>query len=190
MKPSMICLLAMLPAVLSPLHAQDFDQARATAEAREAVKSFATALKAELVGAMKVGGPENALEVCNLEAMPITEHWSNVQGADISRISLKNRNPQNVPNEWQKPLLEAFDERAAGGEDIAPMASVSVVEVDGKKQFRFVKAVPTEGACLACHGQSLSAGVQSKLDKLYPDDKATGYLPGQVRGAIVVVKDY
>jgi len=53
-----------------------------------------------------------------------------------------------------------------------------------------MKAVPTEGVCLACHGQNISPEVQTKLNELYPDDKATGYSLGQVRGAIVVIKDY
>ena len=70
------------------------------------------------------------------------------------------------------------------------MASVSMVESDGKKQLRYMKAVPTEGACLACHGTQLSEDVRAGLKEMYPDDRATGYNIGEVRGAIVVVKDY
>ncbi|MEM7257940.1 MAG: DUF3365 domain-containing protein, partial [Pseudomonadota bacterium] len=154
------------------------------------VKAFGAALKTELVAAMQDGGPTAALSVCNVEAMPITSRLGNERNAAVSRASLNNRNPDNVPSEWQKLVLEDFDKRAANGEDIVPMASVSVVDNNGKKQLRFMKAVPTEGVCLACHGQQIAPDVQASLDNLYPEDKATGYSAGQVRGAIVVVKDY
>jgi len=190
MKTVTLMLALSLAISSSSLHSQEFDQQKAVAEVKEIVKSFGGALKSELVAAMQKGGPENALNVCNVEAMPITAQAATEHNALVSRVSLKNRNPDNVPNDWQRTVLEDFDARAADGEDVAPMASVSVVDVDGKKQMRFMKAIPTEGACLACHGQQLSAEVQSRLDSLYPEDKATGYSLGQVRGAIVVVKDY
>jgi hypothetical protein len=174
----------------SALHAQDFDKKQAAADAKQVVQGFAKSLKSELLAAMQKGGPEHALGVCNIEAMPITAKAGSANDSMVSRVSLKNRNPDNVPNDWQREILEQFDARAADGEDIAPMASVTVADVDGKKQLRFMKAVPTEAPCLACHGQTLSAEVQSKLDELYPEDKATGYSLGDVRGAIVVIKDY
>ena len=87
-------------------------------------------------------------------------------------------------------MLEEFNAGAADGEDIVAMASVDVVDPVNKKQFRFMKAVPTEGACLLCHGAEIAPEVQAKLDEHYPEDKATGYSLGDVRGAIVVIKDF
>jgi hypothetical protein len=42
--------------------------------------------------------------------------------------------------------------------------------------------------CVACHGQpkQLAPGVQARLSRDYPHDKATGYLPGQLRGALSI----
>lgn len=170
---------------------EEFNKKAAVDEAKMITKSFAGSLQQELQAAMKAGGPINALEVCNTEAMPITATMSEKHNAMISRVSLKNRNPGNTPNDWQKTALEQFDQRIADGESPEKMASVSVVELDnGKRQLRFMKAVPTGGVCLACHGQAIDSGVQAKLDELYPDDKATGYSAGEVRGAVVVIKDY
>lgn len=171
-------------------HAEKFDKEAAIAEAKATTKAFGGALKKELIAAMQAGGPVNALGVCNTEAMPITAKSAEEHGANVFRVSLKNRNPNNVPNEWQAMALADFDKRAAAGEDIATMAAVDVIDMDGKKQLRFMKALPTEGACLACHGQQVGPDVQAKLDELYPEDKATGYSLGEVRGAIVVIKDY
>ena len=190
MKFVALSIALLLPTFAPSLQAEEFDKQKAIADARAATKAFAGSLKTELIAAMQAGGPVNALGVCNLEAMPITTRVGESQNAQISRVSLKNRNPDNAPNDWQSTVLEDFDTRAANGEDIATMASVSVVDVSGKKQLRFMKAVPTEGACLACHGQTISTEVTTKLNELYPQDKATGYTPGQVRGAIVVVKEY
>lgn len=161
----------------------------AVKEAKTITKAFAGALKKELMKAMKAGGPINALEVCNTEAMTITKQAAIDHNAMVTRVSLKNRNPANVPNEWQKLVLEDFDARAAKGEDIKSMAFKKIVEEDGKKTLRFMKAVPAEAVCLGCHGTNIDMKLQTKLTELYPDDKATGYSEGQVRGAVVVIKE-
>lgn len=183
-------LTIILLLLLSLTNAQAFDKKAAVTEAKAITKTFAGTLKKELQSAMKAGGPINALEVCNTKALPITAQVAKDKGAKISRVSLKNRNPINVPNDWQRKILEDFDARAANGEDIVKMGSAMVVDNNGKKQLRFMKALPTGAVCLSCHGEKLSDPVQAKLDALYPDDKATGYNLGQVRGAIVVIKDY
>ncbi len=179
-----------LPILLLTINVQAFDKKSAVNEAKEITKTFAGSLKKELQSAMKSGGPIKALEVCNTKALPITTQVAKEKGAQISRVSLKNRNPENVPSDWQKTVLEEFDARAAKGEDVVKMGSAMVIENDGKKQLRFMKALPTGGVCLTCHGEKLADPVQAKLNELYPDDKATGYSLGQVRGAIVVIKDY
>ncbi len=157
--------------------------------AKKITKDFVTSLKGELKKAMQAGGPVNALSVCHTKAIPITNEVAARHGVVLSRVSLKNRNPNNVPNDWQKPVLEEFDARAANGEDPKTMAFATIAEVDGKKQFRFMKAMPVGEVCLKCHGTELKPEVQAKLKELYPDDKATGYSLGQVRGAVVIVKD-
>ncbi len=165
------------------------EKKEAVKEAQMITKAFGGALKKELKKAMKAGGPINALDVCKTEAMPITKQAAIDHNALVTRVSLKNRNPENIPNEWQKLVLEDFDARAAKGEDVKKMGFSKIVEEDGKKTLRFMKAVPTGGACLDCHGTEIDADVQAKLKELYPDDKAVGYKKGQVRGAVVVIKE-
>jgi len=165
------------------------DKKAAVGEAKKITMAFGGALKKELKAAMKEGGPINALEVCNTKADPIAEEKAKEFNATISRVSLKNRNPNNVPNEWQKMVLEDFDARAAKGEDVKKMGFADIVEHDGKKQLRFMKALPVAEVCTKCHGSSIDAKVQAKITELYPEDKATGYSLGQVRGAVVILKD-
>ncbi len=162
---------------------------REVASARKITKDFVGSLKGELKKAIQEGGPVNALSVCHTRAIPITNEVASRHGVRLSRVSLKNRNPNNAPNEWQRPILEEFDARAANGDDPKALAFATIVEVDGKKQFRFMKAMPVGKVCLNCHGAELKPEVAAKLKELYPEDKATGYSLGQIRGAVVIVKD-
>lgn len=170
-------------------YANDFDQNSITNEAKTISKIFMKTLKSELKQAMVTGGPLNAIEVCNTKAIPITEEVARNYNVKLRRVSLKNRNPDNTPTLWQKAVLEDFDDRAKKGENIKTMHFSEIVEYNGKKQFRFMKAIPTGDGCLVCHGTNIAPIVQEKLAKLYPEDKATGYKKGQVRGAIVITKE-
>ena len=157
--------------------------------AKAAIGAFASALQAELKNAMQHGGPVNAIGVCNTTAMPITAKVSLEQGLKLSRVSLKNRNPANAPNDWQGEVLESFENRKAAGDDLATMAWSEIAAIDGKKQFRFMKAIPTGALCLQCHGSDISPEVSARLTELYPGDMATGYAAGDIRGAFVVTRN-
>ena len=52
-----------------------------------------------------------------------------------------------------------------------------------------MQAQAVEPLCLVCHGKGLSDEVQDALEQYYPDDTATGYSLGQVRGAISLSRD-
>ncbi len=71
-----------------------------------ATAGFGNALKTELVSAMQSGGPLAAIEVCNTRARVIAAAVSLEQGVEVSRVSLKNRNPDNAANEWQASVLK------------------------------------------------------------------------------------
>ena len=54
--------------------------------------------------------------------------------------------------------------------------------------FRYMKAIPTGGVCLACHGEKIAQPIAAKLDSLYPDDQARGFKQGELRGAFTLSK--
>ena len=168
----------------------EFDQKMALVDAsKQTIGKFAKTLKGELKKAVKEGGLANAIGVCSKKAGPIAEKISKENGLSIKRVSIKNRNPKNVPSEWQKKVLENFALKHAAGGNLKKMAYAKIVETDGKKQFRFVKAIPTGKLCMKCHGEKVDAKVEAKLAELYPDDKARGFKQGDLRGAFVVTKD-
>jgi len=171
------------PAVIP---APSVDKAALSEQAQAAVQALGGALKAELEAAMKTAGPVVAMSVCQIKASELAKAISTEKDMAVKRVSLKNRNlVMGAANEWQTKVLNDFEVRKAAGEDTATLAYAEVVD----HEFRFMKAIPTAAVCLVCHGTNLSPAVTAKLTELYPQDKATGYKEGDLRGAFVVVKN-
>ena len=74
--------------------------------------------------------------------------------------------------------------KKAAGE---PAATIHFGQITGDN-FRYLQAQGVEPICLVCHGQNLAEPVTATLQQYYPDDWATGYSLGQVRGAISLTK--
>lgn len=184
--PALLTVPALLAA--SALYAADAPNPNAE-EAKGIVKTFATQLKGELEAAMKAGGPPNAIPVCKERAPAIAAELSEETGWSVGRTSLKTRNTaSNTPDDWERAVLEKFEQRKAGGESVDTMAFAEVVETGSGKSFRFMKAIPTGEVCLACHGTSITPEVTAILDENYPDDQARGYTAGDIRGAFTLSK--
>nr|CRH07939.1 Conserved exported protein of unknown function [Candidatus Magnetococcus massalia] len=174
--------------VSTPVMAQD--EAALVAESRTAVKSLFGKLKSTLMAGMKAGGPPVAMHVCNTAAKGIGKIASKQYGGTVARTSLKPRNANNAPDGWETKVLQAFEARLAKGEDAKKMEHHEVVEMDGKRVFRYMKAIPTAAKpCLMCHGEKLSPKLVALLDEKYPEDRARGYKAGMIRGAFTLQKE-
>lgn len=158
------------------------------AAAKAAIRDLAGALQTELKNAMQTGGPVAAVGVCNTQAMPITARVAVDQGMELGRVSLKNRNPVNAANDWQTAVLEDFERQKSAGKDVTTLAWSETAKVEDGREFRFMKAIPTGAVCLLCHGVTLAPGVGDILADLYPEDRATGFSEGDIRGAFVVTR--
>ncbi|MDH5570649.1 MAG: DUF3365 domain-containing protein [Gammaproteobacteria bacterium] len=183
----LISILIISSLVISTANADNAIQQRAQ-KSKAVVKEFMGQLKGELETAMKAGGPLNAIDVCHKTAPIIARNLSGKYGWDIARVSLKNRNPSNTPDTWETKVLNDFETRKANGEDVKPMAYFEVVNNNGKTSFRFMKAIPTGEVCLKCHGDKIAPEVKAKLQVLYPDDKATNFKLGDIRGAFTITQ--
>ncbi len=181
----LLCALVSLP-LLSNAETAIPDQE--LKEARTLVKSFAGGLKSALKPAMKSGGPVNAIDVCNLQAGPITETISSESDWKVARTSLKVRNASNTPDAWELQTLLTFEQRKAGGEDINTIEHSEVVTLGGQSTYRYMKAIPTADLCVKCHGSQLDHPVAAKVKELYPYDQAVGYKAGDLRGAFSLQK--
>lgn len=93
------------------------------------------------------------------------------------RISLKNRSPKNIPDAQQADILAQWEKG-----EIKPVAF--------KREESLFTMHPikiSQPLCLSCHGEtgSLDGKAAAEIKKLYPQDKATGYKMGDLRGAFV-----
>ncbi|HID49314.1 MAG TPA: DUF3365 domain-containing protein, partial [Chromatiales bacterium] len=102
--------------------------------------------------------------------------------------SLKVRNPNNEPDAWERKVLESFEQRKQQGEDVKKMEFAEVVTVDGKQEFRYMKAIPTGKVCLQCHGAQIKPEVEAVLKQEYPRDQARGFRQGDIRGAFTITR--
>jgi hypothetical protein len=159
-----------------------------TQASRAAIKGFMESLQGELVQAMEQGGPVNAIEVCKRVAPGIAEAKSTETGMHVARTSLKVRNPDNAPDEWEQAVLESFEARKAAGEPVEALDHAEIVTINDQQAFRYMRAIPTGSVCLACHGAELDSNVSAKLDALYPEDQARGFSEGDIRGAFTVLQ--
>ncbi|WKZ13082.1 MAG: DUF3365 domain-containing protein [Gammaproteobacteria bacterium] len=157
-------------------------------EARRVATSVPPRLLAVLQQEIAQGGLEGAIVACRDTAPELARTASAESGWAIRRVSLRNRNPAAVPDTWERAILEEFDRRAAAGESPAALERGETVTEDGHPVFRYMRALPTQELCLGCHGtvERISPSVRSRLAALYPDDRATGYEVGDIRGAITL----
>ena len=172
----------------SPLVAAQTVDAPWVAEARQVSMAVPPKLLSVLQAEIARAGPEGAIEACRVEAPQLARAASQESGWSVKRVSLRNRNPKAVPDAWERVALEDFDRRAAAGEAPGKLEAAAVVNVDGKPTQRYLRALPTIELCTQCHGSAdkLSPAVVAQLKALYPDDRATGYKVGDIRGAMTL----
>lgn len=161
-------------------------QAAMADEARKAAGSLAQTLGGELKQAMTAGGPEAAIAVCKDKAPKIAAEISQKTGMQVTRVSPKNRHPNAVPDAWEAQAQADLEKRLAAGEKPETLDTWQVVDTPKGKVFRYAKGLPVGAVCLNCHGETITDGVKAKLATEYPNDKATGYKAGMLRGLISI----
>jgi hypothetical protein len=59
---------------------------------------------------------------------------------------------------------------------------------NGKRELHYAKAIPVQAMCVTCHGTAsdIPATLAEKIRAEYPQDQATGYSVGKLRGAAVI----
>lgn len=185
MKKQAIFLLALSGALSGSLHAEDMSTLKA--EGKGVIKGFFKELKGELMKAKKAGGPIAAVKACNTKAPGIAKNASK-NGWDVARTSLKLRNEDNAPDQWELKVLKQFEARKAKGESPEKIAYAEIVSDNGKRTFRMMKAIPTAELCITCHGTKVKPEIINALNKHYPNDKAKGFKVGDIRGAFTLKK--
>lgn len=168
---------------LQPIHASETTSTELQKEARSLAQTFQGQLKPALKKGMQTGGPSHAIEVCKSQAPQIAKQLSQQSGWQIQRVSLKPRGANGSPDQWEEATLNKFNAELEAGKDVKTIEYGEMIENDGQTTYRYMKAISTAKLCLTCHGTNLNKDVQQTLDKLYPNDQATGFNAGDIRGA-------
>jgi len=164
------------------------DEAAVIAASLPIAQGFQAELKAQLQAAMKAGGPQAGVSVCQQAAPAIALAQSEASGAAVSRIAERHRNPAGgVPQE----LREAYAVLAAAPLVEGKPNRVVVQSGTGEgARVHFLSAIPMQDQpCSVCHGTAIDPGLKAHIDSLYPGDLATGFVPGELRGALLVSWD-
>ncbi|MCB9989577.1 MAG: DUF3365 domain-containing protein [Rhodospirillales bacterium] len=177
----LIAVLLLSAGLLSAIAQEDDDYG---AQAQALTRTFSGELKEALMTALTDEGPVQALEVCHERAAPIAMGAAADTGWTLRRTALKTRNPDNKPNGWEGQVLEKFEQQKAAG---VPVEDLEMIGLDGNL-VRYMKAIPTADMCLICHGSDIAPEITESLMKLYPEDEATGFAVGDIRGAFTLSK--
>lgn len=180
--------VALMMLLTAPALALAQDPAALTAEAQTLGRQFAQRLQAALGEALQQGGPAQALGVCQAHAPLIAEDISAASGWRVGRTALRLRNQANGPDAWEAAGLREFQARAQAGEPVAGLVKTEVLDGPQGRMFRYLAAIPTSQACLACHGAAVDPRVQARIGDLYPGDQAIGFKVGEMRGAFSLGK--
>lgn len=183
MKPRFILLGALLASSLA--HANDD---ALIAETKKTAMGIPPKLLAMVQTEIDKGSFSGAVEACSDKAPKMAAAASQSTGWAIRRVSLKNRNPKATPDAWEKDALLDFDKRALAGESPATLEKAEIVNEGSARVLRYIKALPSQGLCLNCHGdpEKMTAEVKAQIAKTYPNDLAVGYREGEIRGALTV----
>jgi len=150
-----------------------------TADASPDPAQWLAPFKQQLKQALKEGlaqRPAHAIDVCRIQAPAIAASVA-PDGVRMGRSSHRLRNPANAPADWLQPVIEEYLQES---EPVPRQMDLA----DGRKAW--VEPIMTDGVCLACHGEKLSPAVSDALARYYPEDQATGFKVGDLRGVFWV----
>ncbi len=158
----------------------------ALTRAREASQSMAEDLMGKLFAGLDVGGPAQAAEVCADIAQAHTAQYS-TGDLFVRRVSTKTRNPANRPDLFELDQLRRMEALHDQGQ--LPAEVSAVAEIGDRRFLRYMKPIVLMEPCLTCHGdpEQIPAEVLALMRERYPQDQATGYEAGDLRGAFSVM---
>lgn len=158
-------------------------------EALDIARQSADALGHELMGlllaTLEREGPTAAIAYCSDSAQNRTAAL-NTASVQVRRVTMQPRNLANAPDALEEELLGQFARQHAEGR--LPADTSIWVGEGAERELRYLRPIIVQQGCLACHGDpaEFAPAIRTALARHYPDDRATGYQVGDLRGAISV----
>jgi hypothetical protein len=151
---------------------------------------FMKTLKGILIKQIQTKGVVQAVSVCSDTAQVLTNNFGLQKGVFIRRVSFKNRNENNYPDDFEKKVLTRFELLKQNNELNDKTEHFEVVKEGEYTYLRYLKPILIQAECLNCHGSKndMMPEVKELIAVKYPYDKAVGYNIGDLRGAVSVKK--
>lgn len=133
---------------------------------------LAQGLMGALTAATAGGDFAAGVNACSTQAPAIAEQLQVASGGfevRVGRTSERLRNPANAAPDWVAAAM-ATPEPAGAWSNGSRVGALT--------------PIPTGALCVNCHGatEQLAPGVADVVARLYPDDRATGFAEGDLRG--------
>jgi hypothetical protein len=139
--------------------------------AESARKKLGSTLKKELTSAVSEKSFSGAVDFCHSRAPEIAAEVAKETDVEIGRTSHRLRNADNTPPNWAKAAVER-------------RKAQPYVYRGPDERIGYLHPIETKGLCINCHGKrdQLAPDVADMLAKRYPEDEATGFEVGDLRG--------
>ena len=136
-----------------------------------AVNSLASELMGELLAALDSGGPAEGIAVCQSKAPEVAAQVATEYDLEIGRTSFALRNISNSAPAW-------------AGDLVAERVGEPVYLAGPHGEFGALLPIRLKADCQMCHGpaESISEEVRAAIAEHYPEDQATGFSAGDLRG--------
>lgn len=162
------------------------DDAAQAARSAELFARLQTNLQQQLAQAIAQGGPQSAIRVCASISPQLEQRLSHESGIAMRRISDRPRNPAHLADDYERAILDSWRADLAAGR--APRLHYQ----RRPEGLRIMSPIVIGNAlCLRCHGgpADIDLATRRVIQASYPDDQATGYSMGQLRGAFSAIAD-
>jgi len=157
---------------------------------RTTAMEFMKDLKGVLINQIQTNGVLQAVSVCSDTAQVLTNNFGVQKGVFVRRVSFKNRNANNSPDDFEKKVLSKFELLYQNKELNSETEHVEIVQEGEFKYLRYLKPILVQAECLNCHGSEpdIMPEVKQLIAQEYANDKAVGYKIGDLRGAVSLKK--
>jgi len=144
--------------------------------AKSTFKTFKSKIKEKAAQ----GGLPAVVNFCHENAMKLTDSMGKAHNVIIKRTSHKLRNPQNKPDIDEEAVLNEYLKLQEENKPMEP-----VVLKDSKGFVHFYAPIKLKKECLKCHGtpgKEIPDNIFKLIKTNYPEDQATGFKEGDLRG--------
>ena len=136
-----------------------------------ATNAFASEMIGELMAALDSDDPTAGITVCGANAPAIAAQIGEDYGVKIGRTSRRLRNPANISPHWAEQI-------------VAKKVGEPTYLIGPNGELGALLPIRLKAECQMCHGapEEIDPVIQSALAEHYPDDAATGFSAGDLRG--------